>query len=98
LTAAALDESLSERRLIRQRDCERGGWAKHQTRPGSTALVNAYDANGNVITHTNRRGQQTSFGYDDMDRVTSRTADGATTTYSTCRRPSRVSRHLKFPT
>lgn len=58
------------------------GWVEQETRPGSTALTNSYDANGNVLIHTNRRGQQTTFGYDDMDRVTSRTANGATTTFS----------------
>lgn len=52
-------------------------------RPGSVhAIGQSFDANGNVIAFTNRRGGTISYAYDALDRVTSRVADGATTSFS----------------
>ncbi len=50
------------------------GWVTSELRAGSsTPLVTAYDANGNVVSVTNRRGQTITMQYDAMDRLISRT-------------------------
>jgi len=50
--------------------------------PGTTNLTAAYDRYGRTTSTTNRRGQQVSVTYDAQDRVSSRTADGQTTTFN----------------
>ncbi|MDQ3280147.1 MAG: PKD domain-containing protein [Acidobacteriota bacterium] len=58
------------------------GWLERQVDPGQRASTYRYDRNGNVATRTNRNLQTVTFSYDAVDRVLTRTADGATTTYT----------------
>jgi len=61
------------------------GWVEREVRPGDATgrnLTSTYDRYGRVGTTTNRRGQAVSFTYDALDRVATRTADGATTTFA----------------
>lgn len=44
--------------------------------------ITSYDANGKPTTIVDSNGVITTLGYDGLERLTSRTVDGATTTYS----------------
>jgi RHS repeat-associated protein len=56
------------------------GWVEQEVSPGSAIpLIAAYDANGNVISTTNRRGGQVTHSFDALDRDTVVTADGQAT-------------------
>lgn len=57
------------------------GWVTSKVDPVGLSEQYAYDKNGNATSYTNRRGQAVTFAYDSLDRVTSLTADGQTTTY-----------------
>jgi RHS repeat-associated core domain len=59
------------------------GWTETLTDPGLRAERFAYDANGNVTFHTNRRGQQDTTTYDLLDRpIRLGTSSQRTTTYA----------------
>ena len=58
------------------------GWTEVETDPNGKQTRSSFDKNGNVKTWTNRRGQQVTFSYDDLDQLTARVADGRTTSYS----------------
>jgi RHS repeat-associated protein len=56
------------------------GWVEQETRPGSaTPLRTAYDADGNVISTTDRQGRVVTHVFDALDRDTLITADALTT-------------------
>jgi RHS repeat-associated protein len=59
------------------------GWLDHEVDPRRRATVYQYDENGNVTLRVNRRGQAVHFGYDELDNLRSRTADGSMTSYHT---------------
>jgi YD repeat-containing protein len=59
------------------------GWIETRIDPGSRQETYAYDRNGNRIRWRNRRNQTVVFSYDALDHMTSRIADGVTTTYQT---------------
>lgn len=54
------------------------GWIEIRTDPAGAQEQYRYDKHGNLTTWINRRGQTVSFTYDELDRVLTRTADGAT--------------------
>ena len=58
------------------------GWVESQTDPAARNQTIAYDSAGNVKRITNRRGQIIDFTYDGLGNIATRTADGATTTYT----------------
>ncbi len=58
------------------------GWLDSEVDPQGRTLQYRYDAGGNLSGTTNRRGQAVSFTHDALGRTSSRTADGATTTYA----------------
>ncbi len=58
------------------------GWVTSRTDPLGRSEILAYDVNGNLVRHTNRRGQAVEFGYDALDRLLWRDADGKRTTYA----------------
>jgi RHS repeat-associated protein len=57
-------------------------WVDSIADPNNHRERSYFDANGNTTSVTNRRGQSVSYAYDEMNRAMSRTADGATTTWS----------------
>lgn len=58
------------------------GWDTATTDPGGRQDFYAYDENGRLITHTDRRGRTVNYEYDAAGDLTSRTADGLKATYS----------------
>lgn len=59
------------------------GWLTSESHPGGPTLQYGYDENGNVTQHVNGRGQAITYGYDALDQLTTRAADGVTTSYHT---------------
>jgi RHS repeat-associated protein len=65
------------------------GWVTSEQRPGSAnPLLTAYDQNGNVAKYTNRRGQVLWFGYDQRDRIVTRSGPGMSPTTFAYRTPT----------
>jgi len=58
------------------------GWVEYDIDPRGAYRYYGYDANGNRTSVRNRRAQTITFAYDALNRVTSRTADSLTTTWS----------------
>ncbi|NUO95714.1 MAG: RHS repeat-associated core domain-containing protein [Gemmatimonadaceae bacterium] len=59
------------------------GWVETATDPRGAITTTGYDAAGNVVSTTDRRGRTVTATYDALGQLASRTADGATTTFST---------------
>ncbi len=59
------------------------GWVTSRTDPTGHVSSYGYDKNGNRTTAVNRRGQSVSFTYDALDDLTTRVADGRTSTFAT---------------
>ena len=59
------------------------GWVETATDPRGAATTTGYDAAGNAVSTTDRRGRAVTTTYDALGQLASRTADGATTTFST---------------
>lgn len=57
------------------------GWIVSRKDPGNRVETFGYDRSGNLTSHTNRRGQTVTFGYDALNRLRWRDADGQRTTY-----------------
>lgn len=57
------------------------GWVEVETDPRQLQTRYGYDAGGNLTSVVNRRQQTITFTYDELDQLSARTADGATTTY-----------------
>jgi RHS repeat-associated protein len=57
------------------------GWVVSRSDPGSRVESFGYDRAGNLTSHTNRRGQTVTYGYDALNRLRWRDADGQRTTY-----------------
>jgi RHS repeat-associated protein len=59
------------------------GWLESETLPGSTIpRTYTYNADGLLLSKTDRRSSTVSYTYDNSHRPLTRTADGAATTYS----------------
>jgi len=58
------------------------GWVTGETDPRSSSIGYQYDRAGNVTSTTNRRTQTVTLAYDSLNRVVSRNAAGAVTTWS----------------
>ncbi|HET7461048.1 MAG TPA: RHS repeat-associated core domain-containing protein [Longimicrobium sp.] len=58
------------------------GWVVSETDPRNSSIADAYDRAGNLTSTTNRRGQTVTLAYDSLNRLTTRNAAGAATTWS----------------
>jgi RHS repeat-associated protein len=58
------------------------GWLTSRVDPRNQTIQYRYDSHGNRTTAINRRGQTITLGYDALDRLTTRTADGQTTSWA----------------
>jgi RHS repeat-associated protein len=57
------------------------GWVVSRRDPGNRVESFGYDRAGNLTSYTNRRGQTVTYGYDELNRLRWRDADGQRTTY-----------------
>jgi RHS repeat-associated protein len=57
------------------------GAITRQSDPRGGVSLRTYDAGGNMLSATDRRGRVVTYTYDRLNRVTSRTADGAATAF-----------------
>jgi YD repeat-containing protein len=58
------------------------GWDTLEVSPSGRTQQLAYDMNGNITRYTTSRNRPVTFTYDALDGMTTRTADGATTTFA----------------
>ena len=57
------------------------GWTEQETDPRNLSDRYQYDRNGNLSRWTNRRNQDVTMTYDELDQPLTRTADGVTTAF-----------------